>query len=84
MRLDPNNPDLLVMRAEFLLSVGRMGEAVEDATRAVELNSLSPGLRSHMIADLAYGGRFDSAQQELRRAEQLWPEWPQSKTRAFG
>ena len=74
VELDPNNPDLLVMRAEFLAGVGRMAESVGDATRAVELNPLSPGLRSHMIADLAYAGRIETAQQELKRAEELWPD----------
>jgi tetratricopeptide (TPR) repeat protein len=73
VRLDPDNPDLLLMRAEFNLFVGRLAEVIDDATRAVELNPLSPGLRSHLIADLAYAGRIESAQEELRRAEQLWP-----------
>jgi tetratricopeptide (TPR) repeat protein len=73
VHLDPDNPDLLLMRVEFHESVGRMGEVVEDATRAVELNPLSPGLRSHMIADLTYAGHIDTAREELRRAEELWP-----------
>ena len=73
IRLDPGNPDLLLMRAEFFAGVGRMSESVEDANRAVELNPLSPGLRSHLIADLAYAGKIETAGQELLRAEQLWP-----------
>ena len=76
IQLDPDNPDLLLMRAEFYAGVGRMAESVDDANRAVELNPLSPGLRSHLIADLAYAGRIDTAQQELQRAEQLWPDSP--------
>jgi len=76
VQLDADNPDLLLMRAEFNLAVGRMADVIEDATRAVELNPLSPGLRSHMIVDLAYSGRLQSAQEELRRAEQLWPQSP--------
>lgn len=74
VRLDPDNPDLLLMRAEFNSAVGRMTDVVEDATRAVEINPLSPGLRSHMIADLAYAGHVDTALQELKRAEELWPD----------
>ena len=76
IQLDSDNPDLLVMRAEFYAGVGRMAESVEDANRAVELNPLSPGLRSHLIADLAYAGRIETARQELQRAEQLWPDSP--------
>lgn len=74
IELDPDNPDLLLMRAEFYAGVGRMAESVDDANRAVELNPLSPGLRSHLIADLAYAGRLETARQELQRAEQLWPD----------
>ena len=74
IELDPSNPDLLLMRAEFYAGVGRMAASVDDANRAVELNPLSPGLRSHLIADLAYAGRLETARQELQRAEQLWPE----------
>ena len=74
VQLDPDNPDMLLMRAEFYAGVGRMADSVDDANRAVELNPLSPGLRSHLIADLAYAGRMEAARQELRRAEQLWPD----------
>ncbi len=74
IQLDSDNPDLLLMRAEFYAGVGRMAEFVDDANRAVELNPLSPGLRSHLIADLAYAGRLEAARQELQRAEQLWPD----------
>ena len=74
IQLDSDNPDLLLMRAEFYAGVGRMAESVDDANRAVELNPLSPGLRSHLIADLAYAGQIERARQELQRAEQLWPD----------
>ena len=74
IQLDPANPDMLLMRAEFYAGVGRMTASVEDANRAVELNPLSPGLRSHLIADLAYAGLLETALQELQRAEQLWPD----------
>ena len=74
VRLDSDNPDLLLMRAELNLGVGRNADVSEDVTRAVELNPLSPGLRSHMIASLAYVGRVETAFQELRRAEDLWPD----------
>lgn len=74
VRLEPDNSDLLLMRAELNLGVGRNAEVVDDVSRAVELNPLSPGIRSHMIASLAYAGRVESAFQELRHAEELWPD----------
>ena len=72
--LDAQNPDLLLMRAEFYAGVGRMADSVQDASRAVQLNPLSPGLLSHLIADLVYAGRLEFARQELARAEEQWPD----------
>jgi DNA-binding winged helix-turn-helix (wHTH) protein/tetratricopeptide (TPR) repeat protein len=69
----PNNPDLLAIRAELLLAVGRSSEAIEAARRAVELDPLSPGLGNNLIQTLAYSGRTEMAAEELKRAEQLWP-----------
>lgn len=69
----PNNPDLLIIRSEFLLSVGRSNEAIEAARRAFELDPLTPGLGNNLIQTLAYAGRTELAAGELRRAEQRWP-----------
>ena len=69
----PDNPDLLAIRAEFLLAVGRSNEAIDAARRAVELDPLSPGLRNNLIQTLAYAGRTEMAAEELRRTEQYWP-----------
>jgi DNA-binding winged helix-turn-helix (wHTH) protein/Flp pilus assembly protein TadD len=68
-----DNPDLLTIRAEFFLTVGRSNEAIDAARRAVELDPLSPGLRNNLIQTLAYAGRTEIAAEELRRTEQLWP-----------
>jgi DNA-binding winged helix-turn-helix (wHTH) protein/tetratricopeptide (TPR) repeat protein len=69
----PDNPDLLAIRAEFLLTVGRLNEAVDAARQAYELDPLTPGLGNNLIQTLAYAGRTEMAAEELKRAEQLWP-----------
>ena len=76
VRLNPDNVDVLISRSEFLHGIGRNADAVEDARRAVELNPLSPGLRSHFIQTLTYSGQFPAAKEELRRAQLLWPGTP--------
>jgi len=73
VQLNPDNPDLLVARCEFLSFIGRNNDAIEDAKRAAELNPLSPGLQSNLIQILAYAGQLPAAEQVLRRAAQLWP-----------
>ena len=69
----PDNPDILAIRAEFLLLVGRQSEAIEAARRAFDLDPLTPGLGNNLIQTLAYAGRTEMAAEELKRAEQRWP-----------
>lgn len=69
----PDNPDILALRAEALLTVGRQNEAIDAARRAYELDPLTPGLGNNLIQTLAYAGRTEMAAEELKRAEQLWP-----------
>ena len=69
----PNNPDLLAIRAEFFLAVGRLNEAIDAARRAFELDPLTPGMGNNLIQTLAYAGRTEMAAEELKRAEQRWP-----------
>lgn len=69
----PDNPDLLAIRAEFLLTVGRLNEAIDAARRAFELDPLTPGHGNNLIQTLAYAGRTEMAAAELKRAEQRWP-----------
>ncbi|HVF36667.1 MAG TPA: winged helix-turn-helix domain-containing protein [Sphingomicrobium sp.] len=70
---DPDNPDLLAIRAEFFLSVGRLNEAIDAARRAFQLDPLTPGLANNLVQTLAYAGRTETAAEELKRVEQLWP-----------
>lgn len=69
----PNNPDILTIRTEFFLMVGRLNEAVEAARRAFEYDPLTPGLGNSLIQTLAYSGQTEVAAGELKRAEQRWP-----------
>lgn len=69
----PDNPDLLTIRAEFFLTVGRLNEAIDAARRAFELDPLTPGLGNNLIQTLAYSGRTEMAAEELKRAERRWP-----------
>jgi DNA-binding winged helix-turn-helix (wHTH) protein/tetratricopeptide (TPR) repeat protein len=69
----PDNPDLLTIRAEFFLTVGRLNEAIDAARRALELDPLTPGMGNNLIQTLAYAGRTEMAAEELKRAEQRWP-----------
>ena len=69
----PENPDILAIRAESLLTVGRLNEAIDAARRAYEIDPLTPGLGNNLIQTLAYAGRTEMAAEELKHAEQLWP-----------
>ena len=69
----PDNPDLLAIRAEFLLTVGRLNEAIDAARRASALDPLTPGHGNNLIQTLAYAGRTEMAKEELNHAEQRWP-----------
>jgi tetratricopeptide (TPR) repeat protein len=72
-RNSPDNPVVLQIRSQMLRTVGRMREAIEDSSRAVDLNPLSPLLHAGYFNALIYAGGLESAPQELRRVEQLWP-----------
>jgi tetratricopeptide (TPR) repeat protein len=72
-RRSPDNADVLSYRSQALQSVGRMGEAIEDARRASEIDPLSPALRGGYVAALAYAGYFDSAREQLEELQKLWP-----------
>ena len=71
--LNPDDPNPLWARSFHEIEVGRNSDAVDDARRAAELDPLSPGFESNLIQNLAYSGQVAAAEQELRRAEQLWP-----------
>ena len=69
---DPDNPAVLSHRSTVFARVGRTKEGVQLAERAAELDPLSPAALHGYIAALAYSGRRDAAERELREAERLW------------
>jgi tetratricopeptide (TPR) repeat protein len=69
----PDNPVVLSFRSNVLLSVGRLGEAVDDAGRASQLDQLSPSLSGAYMVALAYGGLIEPARKQLEELEKLWP-----------
>jgi tetratricopeptide (TPR) repeat protein len=70
---NPENTAVLVNRSEALLRVGRLNDAIADAKQAVELDPTSPDIFGNYILVLAYSGRTEAAQEQLRRAERTWP-----------
>jgi tetratricopeptide (TPR) repeat protein len=70
---NPDSASALAARSYALQQVGRMNEAVLDARRAVNLSPFSPVTQDAYISALTYAGQFDSATEELRKAEALWP-----------
>jgi tetratricopeptide (TPR) repeat protein len=72
-RHDPDNPDVLSFRSHALQSVGRLGDSIEDARRAADIDPLSPALRADYLSALAYAGYFDAAREQLAEIEKLWP-----------
>lgn len=69
----PNDADVLRFQSGLLMTVGRMNDAVRQATKAARLDPLSPATRQWLIVTFASDGRVAEANDELRRAEQLWP-----------
>ena len=72
----PENHLALESRAKALMRVGRLRDAIEDSKRSAELAPWSPRARSGYVLTLAFAGRTDAAQAELKRAEELWTGTP--------
>lgn len=70
---NPDSAVLLDARAAFLSSVGRMGQAVQNAQRAAQMDPVSPAARDDLISTLAAAGRLDAALEALDQAEKWWP-----------
>ena len=73
IRNAPDNVELLAARSGELHAVGRWRDSVVDASRAAELDALSPAMRDTHISALLYAGQTKAALEELRKVEQLWP-----------
>ena len=73
IRADPDEPLLYRLRGEEFQRVGRMDDAVFDAAQALKLDPLSPALQDSYMSALAYAGKIDSAYEQLRKSEAMWP-----------
>jgi tetratricopeptide (TPR) repeat protein len=70
----PDSAFLFRFRGERQTFVGRMNDAVSDASRAVELDPLSPANQQELVSELGYSGNLSTAYAQLRKAERLWPD----------
>jgi DNA-binding winged helix-turn-helix (wHTH) protein/tetratricopeptide (TPR) repeat protein len=73
VRSSPEDGDIAMIHSQYLLKVGRLKEAVAEATRSVRDDPLSPANRQAAVMALGIAGRVPEAEQELRDAEVLWP-----------
>jgi tetratricopeptide (TPR) repeat protein len=71
---DPDNAFLYRVRAEQWQGVGRMGDSITDADQALRLDPLSPALLDAHVSALAYAGKVETAFEQLRNAEAMWPK----------
>lgn len=69
----PEDGDVAMIHSQYLLKVGRLKDAVAEATRSVRNDPLSPINRQAAVMALGIAGRMPEAEQELREAEVLWP-----------
>lgn len=69
----PDNAFLYRLRGERYSFVGRMNDAVDDTGHAVQLAPLSPGNLQSFASELAYSGDTSAGEEQLRKAEHLWP-----------
>ena len=60
-------------RADELMRVGRMKDAIESARRSVALDPLSPSNRNILVSALVYSGDTAGARAALIEAERIWP-----------
>ncbi|HEY7543737.1 MAG TPA: protein kinase [Blastocatellia bacterium] len=72
--LNPNWPDGHDIYASFLISTGRLEEALSEARRAVEIDPLSLGTNTSMGLALYLMRRYDEAADQLKKTLDLFPD----------
>jgi hypothetical protein len=73
LQLHPDSALLHGMRSDLLRLVGRTGDSISEAMKAMQLKPLSPAERNRYISLVAYAGQTSKAFDELRKAEEIWP-----------
>ncbi|MGN6057776.1 MAG: TIR domain-containing protein [Sphingomicrobium sp.] len=69
----PENANIYLAASYRETYVGRMIEAVDLGSSALQRDPLSPAKLQNLVLVYAYSGNTDAAYSELRKAEQLWP-----------
>lgn len=76
---DPDSPALLLLYGTFLADVGRNGEALTQAQRAVAAEPYWARARAYLSRRLIDVGRAEQGRSALARAARLWPDDRQIK-----
>lgn len=70
---DPDNSAVLIRRSRLLQDVGRMSEGVLMAYHASGTDRGSAAALGNYISALLFSGQIELAEQQLKRAQLLWP-----------
>jgi hypothetical protein len=70
---NPENPAVLIQRTLSLQAVGRMLNALQTAYEAMGTDQASPAVFDNFVSAAMYSGETELAEQQLKRAESLWP-----------
>jgi eukaryotic-like serine/threonine-protein kinase len=76
LELGPNYSTAHHWYSHYLVSVGRLDEAVAEIRRARELDPFGITVNIWLGATLYYSHRYDQAIEQYRRVLELYPEWP--------
>lgn len=72
-RAPPDGGPLLYQQVQFLVAVGRTGEALPLAERLAKNSPLVPWIQAARVDLLAASGRLDDADHAARQALTIWP-----------
>jgi len=75
LELNPGYPHGLALYSNYLISRGRLEQAVAEARRAEELDPLSVNMKWHVGYTLYFARRYDEAIQQLQNTLELEPNY---------
>jgi serine/threonine-protein kinase len=84
LALNPNDGDTLSSHSHFLMHMGRLGEALPEAQRAVGLDPFNPKVLSFQAVILLNARRYDEAIAAARAAQKLQPDAPVARGALLG
>ncbi len=73
LRFEPHNPELLGWHGQFLMFVGRNHEALDELTRAYELDSATPRVTSSLVLACLKTGHFEEAREIINLIDRSRP-----------